>query len=66
MTGLKTDASLLQRLQNAATCVLTAEELKKQRVSFVMGSLGRHSTATRAQVEEILAKQEGREHRGKF
>ena len=60
MTELKTDESLLKKLRRAATRVPTAEELEKQRVSFVIGSLGRKSTATRAQVEEMLAKEEGK------
>ena len=60
MTELKTNQELLEALRNSATRVPTAEELEKQRVSFVMGSLGKNSTATRAQVEEMLAKQEGK------
>lgn len=60
MTDLKTSESLLKALRNSATRVPTAAELEKQRVSFVMGSLGQNSTATRAQVEEMLAKQEGK------
>lgn len=60
MTDLKTDELLLSELRSAATRIPTAEELEKQRVSFVMGSLGKNSTATRAQVEEILARQDGK------
>lgn len=60
MTDLKTDESLLSKLRSATTRVPTAEELEKQRVSFVMGSLGKNSTATRAQVEELLARQDGK------
>lgn len=60
MTELKTDESLLNALRSAAKRVPSAEELEQQRVSFVMGSLGRKSTTTRAQVEEMLAKQEGK------
>lgn len=60
MTDLKTSESLLKALRSSATRVPTAAELEKQRVSFVMGSLGQNSTATRAQVEEMLAKQEGK------
>jgi hypothetical protein len=60
VTDLKTDESLLSELRSAATRIPTAEELEKQRVSFVMGSLGKNSTATRAQVEEILARQDGK------
>jgi hypothetical protein len=60
MTELKTKQELLDALRKSATRVPTAEELEKQRVSFVMGSLGRKSTATRSQVQEMLAKQEGK------
>lgn len=60
MTELKTSKSLLEALRKSTTRVPTAEELEKQRVSFVMGSLGRKSTATRSQVQEMLAKQEGK------
>lgn len=47
------DAIARDRLQD-----FIAQEEK--RLSFVMGSLGRNSTTTRAQVEEMLAKQEGK------
>jgi hypothetical protein len=60
MTELKTKESLLEALRKSATRVPTAEELEKQRISFVMGSLGRKSTASRAQVQEMLDKQEGK------
>jgi hypothetical protein len=60
MTDLKTNESLLEALKRSTTRVPTAEELEKQRVSFVMGSLGRKSTATRSQVQDMLAKQEGK------
>lgn len=60
MTELKTNESLLNKLKNATTRQPTAEELERQRLSFVMSSLGKKSTATRAQVEEMLAKQEGK------
>lgn len=56
---LKTDARLLTALKGAARRVLTAAELKEQRVSFVYGSLDAQSDVTREQVREMLAKQEG-------
>jgi|SRR5579864_22101 len=59
MTELKTSESLLATLQKASKRVLTAEELKKQRVSFIMGSLKESSTVTRARIQEVLARQEG-------
>ncbi|MBY5349569.1 hypothetical protein GUK30_14095 [Rhizobium leguminosarum] len=60
MTDLKTDAALLKNLRTAASRKLTAEELYKQRVSFIMGSLSDSSTVTRAQVTKALADIEGR------
>ena len=38
---------------------LTLEEIRAQRVSFVMGMLPHDSTMTREQVEELLAKHYG-------
>lgn len=60
MTDLKTDKQLLENLRAAASRKLTAEELYKQRVSFIMGSLSESSTVTRAQVTKALADIEGR------
>lgn len=60
MTGLKTRESLLDAIKKASTRIPTEDELHKQRVSFIMGSLHKDSTATRALVEQVLAKQEGR------
>lgn len=60
MTDLKTNESLLKSLRAAADRKLTAEELYKQRVSFIMGSLSDSSTVTRAQVKKALADIEGR------
>lgn len=47
-------------LKKATTLDLSADEIQKQRVSFVMGSLGKESVATRTFVEDALAKQDGR------
>lgn len=60
MTELKTDASLLSALHRASAHTPTAEELQKQRVSFIMGTISDRSGVTRAKVEEILAEHEGR------
>lgn len=38
----------------------TAEEIEKQRVSFIMGMLKEDSTVTRAKVSQVLAAQQGR------
>ena len=60
MTEIKTDESLLSALRKASTRSPTAEELRRQRISFVMGSLKADSDVTRARVEELLELQEGR------
>lgn len=59
MSDVRTRASLLEALRQAAERPMTAEEIARQRVSFVMGSLGDGSTLTRARVQEILAQQDG-------
>ena len=60
MTDLKTRESLLEALRNASQHAITEDELRKQRVSFIMGSISEGSGMTRARVEELLDKQEGR------
>jgi hypothetical protein len=60
MTELKTSELLLAALEEASKRELTAEELNKQRVSFIMGSLKESSTVTRSRFEEVLAEQEGK------
>ncbi|WP_242219425.1 hypothetical protein [Shinella zoogloeoides] len=60
MTDLRTNEKLLTRLKSDSNRKLTEDELYKQRVSFIMGSLSDNSTVTRAQVTEVLANFEGR------
>jgi hypothetical protein len=62
MISLKTKESTLRALAQASRRELTAEELQEQRVSYIMGSL-KSRDVTREKVEQILAKQEGREGR---
>lgn len=59
MTDLKTKESTLNALRKASQYRPTAEELQKQRVSFIMGNLKKGSEVTRAKIQEVLAKQEG-------
>jgi hypothetical protein len=59
MTELHTNNALLAKLKSAGSRKLTAEELHKQRVSFILGSLKDDSTVTRAQINKALAEQEG-------
>ena len=59
MTQLKTKKSTLKALEKAARRPLTPDEILKQRVSFVMGSLDAESPITREKVEKQLAEQRG-------
>ncbi len=59
-SNLKTQESLLKKIQSASARQLSAEELRKQKVSFVIGSLSSESSVTRAQVREVLESFEGR------
>lgn len=60
MTSLQTDQTLIDRLKLAASVELTAEELQKQRISFILGSLKDDSTVTRSRIREVLAEREGK------
>lgn len=57
---IKTNESLLAALRQASSHTPTADELKEQRVSFIMGTLKEESGVTRAKIEAVLAEQEGR------
>jgi hypothetical protein len=59
MTELKTKESTLEALEKAAGQRLTPEEIQKQRISFIMGSLDAKSPITREKVEKLLAEQRG-------
>jgi len=60
LNNLKTNESLLRALDQAASRKPTEEEIREQRISFVMGSLKGSNTATRAEVQEILAQHDGK------
>jgi hypothetical protein len=60
MTNLTTDPKLIEALRAASQRSLTYEELRKQRVSFIMASIDDSSGVTREKVEEILDRYEGR------
>lgn len=60
MTNLQTDPAVLKALRAAAEHEFKAEELRQQRISFVLGSLKEDSTVTRPQIERVLEGQAGR------
>ncbi len=56
---IRTDARLIERLKKSGQYV-TSEQLRRQRVSYIMGSLPKDSTITRGQIEKILDENEGK------
>jgi hypothetical protein len=60
MTELQTDQALINRLKIAAARELTAEEVNKQRVSYILGTLKNESTVTRSRIKDVLAEHEGK------
>lgn len=56
---IKTDADLLRRLRAAAGKSLSQEELRAQRLSFILGNLPKDSTVTRDEVERMLDQIDG-------
>jgi hypothetical protein len=58
-TDLKTDAALLAKLAEAAKRHMTKDELRLQKISFILSSVSDDSTMTRKQVAEILDEAEG-------
>lgn len=57
--ALKTNSALLEALKNAASKKPSAKEVQEQRISFVFGSLGSKSNATREHVRQVIVEQEG-------
>lgn len=60
MTGLRASTALLDTLRQASQRRPSADEIRKQRVSFIMGSLKPNSTVSRERVEHVLDKHEGK------
>ncbi|MCA3575290.1 MAG: hypothetical protein IOC86_15335 [Aestuariivirga sp.] len=61
MTEVLTDVRVLAKLKEAAGKPMTAEEIQKQRISYIMGTLDTESTLTRDEVERMLLKREGKQ-----
>lgn len=56
---IKSDPALLAKLKAAAGRPLTADEVRAQRVSFIMGNMSEKSAITRERVESVLGHFEG-------
>ena len=59
MTNLHTDPKLLAKLEESATRQMSEDEIRKQRVSYVMGMLKEDSPLTRERVRDIINQQQG-------
>jgi hypothetical protein len=59
MNFICTEPSLISALKKAASRKLSEEELREQRISFIIGSLDEKSSVTREQVSRVLAEQSG-------
>jgi hypothetical protein len=57
---LKTDPALLRAIQEASVKKPTAEDLRKQRISFIYSSLHQASGITRDRIVKMLDDQEGK------
>lgn len=59
MTELCTSPRLLEKLAAAAKRSLTEDEVRAQRISFIMSGVDVDSNITREQVEKVVMKLEG-------
>ena len=60
MENLQTSNDLLEKLRRATRVELSADEIRRQRVSFVFGAINSGNDVTKEKVDEILAKHDGR------
>ena len=59
MVDLKTNPALLEALHRAAQRKPTADEIQRQRVSFIMSAVNSKGDVTASRIQEVLAEQEG-------
>lgn len=59
MTGPKTPEALLEKLSAATKRILSDQEIREQRISFIMGAVDEDSTITRDQIQKVIQKLEG-------
>lgn len=57
--NLKTDETLIRKLEESAKLPLTKEEARAQRVSFVYGNMPQDSSVSRNEIANIIARIEG-------
>lgn len=54
LTALKTSSALLDALYKAAYEKQAAEEIREQRISFIMGSIGFKNGISRSCIKDVL------------
>ncbi len=59
ISSLKTDPTLLEALNQAASRKLTSKERLEQRVSFVVGAIGADSGAIRDRIKQVIVESKG-------
>ena len=60
MTDTKTDPELLAALRKAAGTKMTPDEVREQRISFVMSAMDEGSTVSRDEVGRMIDEREGK------
>ena len=61
MSGLQSSSELLAKLSAAARRSLSEQEIRKQRISFIISAVDDDSTITKAQVEKVINHLEGQD-----
>jgi hypothetical protein len=56
----RTDSSLVAAMYASVKRKPSADELRKQRISFIAGSMKPDSAVTKEKIEQVLAEHEGR------
>lgn len=59
MINVSSDPELLEALRRAAGRRLTADEIREQKISFVMSAISDGCAMTRAEVRQQINRQEG-------
>lgn len=60
MTKFKTDRTLMDVLRAAAGAKMTREQIRSQKVSFVMSAIDEKTGVSRADVERMIDENEGK------
>jgi hypothetical protein len=60
MTNLRTSETLISALKRASSKELTSDEINRQRISFIYGSLKPDSGITKDRIREVLDQNTGK------